>query len=111
MPIYEYECLKCGRTIEAMQKFSDAQLSECAECGGRLRKLISNTSFVLKGTGWYKTDYAGKGSGSGSEGKKSSAGKEAKSSTDTKSDAKSETKADGSQEVKPEAKKEPASTS
>jgi len=57
MPIYEYLCLKCERQLEAVQKFSDAPLSTCPECGGQLKKLISSTSFVLKGTGWYVTDY------------------------------------------------------
>ena len=58
MPIYEYRCLKCNNELEVMQKFSDEPLSACPQCGGELKKLISNTSFVLKGTGWYKTDYA-----------------------------------------------------
>jgi putative FmdB family regulatory protein len=60
MPIYEYQCLVCEKTTEAMQKFSDAPLATCPECGGHLKKLISNSTFVLKGTGWYKTDYASK---------------------------------------------------
>jgi len=60
MPIYEYECLKCGKTTEAMQKFSDAPLTECSQCCGELRKLISMSTFHLKGSGWYTTDYAGK---------------------------------------------------
>ncbi len=60
MPIYEYECLKCGKTTEAMQKFSDAPLHECDACRGELRKLISMSTFHLKGSGWYTTDYAGK---------------------------------------------------
>lgn len=59
MPIYEYECSKCGKTTEAMQRFSDAPLTKC-NCGGRLRKLISMSTFHLKGSGWYTTDYAGK---------------------------------------------------
>jgi putative FmdB family regulatory protein len=58
MPIYEYRCLKCDEIHEVMQKFSDEPLSTCPSCGGELKKLISNTSFILKGTGWYKTDYA-----------------------------------------------------
>ena len=60
MPIYEYECLKCGKTSETMQRFSDPPLSECPECRGRLRKLISMSTFHLKGSGWYTTDYSGK---------------------------------------------------
>lgn len=64
MPIYEYECEKCGANLEALQKFSDAPLTQCDNCGGALHKLISQTSFHLKGTGWYVTDYAGKKTGS-----------------------------------------------
>ena len=59
MPIYEYECSKCGKTTEAMQRFSDPPLTRC-ECSGQLRKLISMSTFHLKGSGWYTTDYAGK---------------------------------------------------
>jgi putative FmdB family regulatory protein len=58
MPIYEYQCQQCGKNHEIMQKFSDALLSTCPDCGGQMKKLISNTSFVLKGSGWYVTDYA-----------------------------------------------------
>lgn len=61
MPIYEYQCDKCGETTEVMQKFSDAPLSECPACGGRMHKLMSMNSFKLKGSGWYVTDYAAKG--------------------------------------------------
>ena len=60
MPIYEYECTKCGTIEEAIQKFSDDPLKSCKHCSGRLQKLVSHTSFHLKGTGWYVTDYAGK---------------------------------------------------
>ena len=57
MPIYEYQCTKCNEKFEVMQKITDAPLSECSSCGGELKKLITNTSFVLKGSGWYVTDY------------------------------------------------------
>jgi putative FmdB family regulatory protein len=60
MPIYEYECSKCGKTTEAVQKFSDPPLTECGQCRGQLRKLISMSTFHLKGSGWYTTDYCGK---------------------------------------------------
>jgi putative FmdB family regulatory protein len=60
MPIYEYECSKCGDLTEALQKFSDKPLTRCKSCGGKLHKLISHSSFHLKGSGWYVTDYAGK---------------------------------------------------
>ncbi len=60
MPIYEYECTKCGKVVEAWQKFSDPPLTTCENCKGKLRKLISLSTFHLKGSGWYVTDYAGK---------------------------------------------------
>jgi len=60
MPIYEYICKKCGREFEVIQKFSDGPLKTCSECKGRLSKIISQSSFHLKGSGWYVTDYAGK---------------------------------------------------
>jgi putative FmdB family regulatory protein len=60
MPIYEYECTKCAEIEEVIQKFSDKPLVKCKRCGGKLNKLISHSSFHLKGTGWYVTDYANK---------------------------------------------------
>ncbi|MBI4824373.1 MAG: zinc ribbon domain-containing protein [Nitrospirae bacterium] len=57
MPVYEYSCKICGKTYEFIRRFKDKPLNTCPECGGPMKKLISNTSFVLKGTGWYKTDY------------------------------------------------------
>jgi len=91
MPIYEYECLKCGEMHEALRKFSDKPLSKCPKCGGTLKKLISNTSFILKGTGWYKTDYASKSADSEKKpnGKKDSG---AESKTETKAETKTESK-------------------
>jgi putative FmdB family regulatory protein len=61
MPVYEYECKKCKQVTEAMQKFSDSPLTECPYCAGQLHKMISQSSFHLKGSGWYVTDYARKG--------------------------------------------------
>jgi putative FmdB family regulatory protein len=60
MPIYEYQCAKCGAVEEALQRFSDKPLSKCKHCSGKLHKLISHSAFHLKGSGWYVTDYAGK---------------------------------------------------
>lgn len=60
MPIYEYKCTKCGKQFEVMRRMADANLSQCSVCGGKLKKLITNTSFVLKGGGWYVTDYPSK---------------------------------------------------
>ena len=58
MPIYEYECTECGKVEEALQKFSDKPLKKCHHCSGKLQKIVSHSSFQLKGTGWYVTDYA-----------------------------------------------------
>jgi putative FmdB family regulatory protein len=60
MPIYEYECTKCGRLEETFQRFADKPLSKCKHCSGKLQKLISHSAFHLKGSGWYVTDYANK---------------------------------------------------
>ncbi len=58
MPVYEYECSACGGRFEAIQKFSDPLLTECRLCKkGTVRKVLSPTAFVLKGSGWYATDY------------------------------------------------------
>jgi putative FmdB family regulatory protein len=60
MPIYEYVCEKCGAHLEVMQKITDAPLKRCQKCRGKLEKVVSRTSFQLKGSGWYVTDYSGK---------------------------------------------------
>ena len=60
MPIYEYQCLKCGEVFEAFQKINDKPLGRCKFCQGKVERLVSQTSFQLKGTGWYLTDYAPK---------------------------------------------------
>jgi len=72
MPIYEYSCGACGHALEALQKLSDAPLTDCPACGkAELRKLISAAGFRLKGGGWYETDFKGKKTaGAKSEGEK-----------------------------------------
>jgi putative FmdB family regulatory protein len=77
MPIYEYECLKCGKRTEILQRLDEAPLAACPECGGAVKKLLSSPAFQFKGTGWYKTDYADK-----------------KGSAESKPESKSESKAD-----------------
>lgn len=64
MPLYEYKCDKCGKVFEKIQKFSDEPLSVHDTCGGQVHRLISASSFQLKGSGWYATDYAKGGNGS-----------------------------------------------
>lgn len=86
MPIYEYRCQKCHEHHEIMQKITDKPLTKCPSCGGRLKKMISNTSFVLKGTGWYATDYASdkdKKSAKSKKQEKAAAKTESKSETGT----------------------------
>lgn len=87
MPIYEYECSKCGKTTEAMQRFSDPPLTQCEECHGQLRKLISMSTFHLKGSGWYTTDYAGKNQSTAKPAETKPCAAETKSETKTESSA------------------------
>ena len=60
MPIYEYECRRCGHRFELIQKFSDKPRKRCPECSGAVDRLISPPAIRFKGTGWYVTDYAEK---------------------------------------------------
>ncbi len=79
MPLYEYECKKCGRRIEKIQKFSDAPLATCEICSGELERLVSSAAIRFKGSGWYVTDYARKSSApAGSSSGESSASSEKK---------------------------------
>lgn len=63
MPIYEYECRKCHGVTEQIQGLNDPPIRKCPGCGGRLDKKMSQGSFVLKGAGWYATDYGNKANG------------------------------------------------
>lgn len=109
MPIYEYQCQKCG-PFETTQKITDKPLGKCPTCKGKVKKLISNTSFQLKGTGWYVTDYARKGQNGESKSDNGS-----KSSSESKSESKSESPSSGkdksSAESKSESKKSESSSS
>jgi putative FmdB family regulatory protein len=58
VPIYEYQCTKCGEIFEAFQKITDEPISQCKFCNAKVEQLISHSSFQLKGSGWYLTDYA-----------------------------------------------------
>ena len=96
MPIYEYRCKQCGQ-FEVMQRITDRPLSRCPTCRQKVTKLISNTSFQLKGTGWYVTDYARK------DGKTKDTAKETSSdSTEAKTESKTESKTEGKSESKSE---------
>jgi putative FmdB family regulatory protein len=88
MPIYEYECTKCGEIEEIFQKFSDKPLVKCKHCSGKLHKLISHSSFHLKGTGWYVTDYANKSRPKSAAAKKTGQSKSSDSSDSSNSSTK-----------------------
>jgi putative FmdB family regulatory protein len=123
MPLYEYQCSKCGNVFEVIQRFSDQPLTVHEGCGGEVVKLISRSAFQLKGSGWYATDYAhkapsgsageakgdgGKGeSGKSDSGKGDSTSSESKSSESKSSESKS---SDSKPETKSESKPAPTST-
>jgi len=60
VPLYEYECQKCGRHTEKIENVSGPHLKKCPHCGGKLERLLSSPAIQFKGSGWYVTDYAGK---------------------------------------------------
>ncbi len=91
MPFYEYECTKCHHQTEVFQKISAPPMAKCELCGGKMKKLISHSSFHLKGSGWYVTDYASKTGGhkaetgaGGGDASKKAPDKEAKKPDETK---------------------------
>jgi len=102
MPIYEYQCQKCG-TFEVTQRITEKPLNKCPTCKGKVKKLISNTSFQLKGTGWYITDYArkGKGDSKADGGGKSTSGSKSSSESKTSSESKKESSSSSSEKSSP----------
>jgi putative FmdB family regulatory protein len=91
MPLYEYQCKKCGHRFEKIRKFSDKQLRKCPECGGALEQLVSASSVRFKGSGWYATDYAKKSSAAHASSSESDAGsKDAKGAKEAKEAKKDE---------------------
>ncbi|HEX5759450.1 MAG TPA: FmdB family zinc ribbon protein [Thermoanaerobaculia bacterium] len=96
MPIYEYQCLQCGRRSERLQRLDEPLLTSCPHCGGEVKKLFSAPAVQFKGSGWYVTDYAGRGKPSAAEGKDEKTGKADETA------GKAEGKAAGAE--KPEAK-------
>lgn len=84
MPIYEYECQSCGHRFEEWQKMSDKPVSVCPKCeGGKVERLISQTSFQLKGGGWYRDLYSSSKPGSASSGGSSAGGDKSNSPATT----------------------------
>lgn len=94
MPTYEYECDKCRRVFEVRQRISEPALSTCDACGGAVRRLISSAPFILKGDGWYVTDYPSEARKKGMEAEKKGTPSTSASTdkTESKSESKPETK-------------------
>ena len=94
MPLYEYQCDACAHRFEVIQQYKDAPIDVCPKCGGIVKKLLSSPAIQFRGSGFYITDYARKGSESATtksgEAKSDSPG----SSGETKSDSKTETKSE-----------------
>lgn len=111
MPLYEYECAKCGERIEVIRSFSDPPLTVCPNCGGALTKLLSSPAFQFKGSGFYLTDYGKSGSSQAGEKEKRSAGKaeESKGGGESKAESKSDSKSDSKGVEAGEKKKEDSS--
>lgn len=89
MPIYEYRCQNCGKEFELFRSTSASDDPSCKFCGGTTRKLISRSSFHLKGSGWYVTDYARKGTSASEKSSESSSTSESKDKPSTTSDSSS----------------------
>jgi putative FmdB family regulatory protein len=92
MPLYEYQCDNCAHRFEVIQKFSDAPIEVCPKCGGPVKKLLSSPAIQFKGSGWYITDYARKGSDSATTPASSETKTESK--TETKTETKTDSKKD-----------------
>ncbi len=104
MPLYEYKCAKCGKRFEKIENVSAPERQKCPKCGGRAERQIAAPAIQFKGSGWYVTDYGGKGAapkspgeGSGDGGAPKTAEKTSESKTDSKSEPKSESKSAASE--------------
>ena len=113
MPLYEYECEKCGHRFEKIQKFSDKMVKKCPECGGKVEQMISAPAVQFKGSGWYVTDYAKKsstgsassssnGDSSNKDSKASKSGESEKADSSAKADT---AKSEGSKKSEASSKK------
>jgi putative FmdB family regulatory protein len=92
MPLYEYQCKKCGHRFERIQRFSDPLVKTCPECGGKVEQLLSAPAVQFKGSGWYVTDYAKKpAGGSGAKSESSDKADSSKDSAKKESKPKAET--------------------
>jgi putative FmdB family regulatory protein len=107
VPTYQYQCTECGEGLEAVQKFTDDALTECPNCGGRLKKVFSAVGIVFKGSGFYRNDSRGsssssspasasKSSGSSSDSSSSGSSGSSDSKSSSSSDSKSSSTSSGS---------------
>jgi putative FmdB family regulatory protein len=94
MPLYEYQCKKCGHRFEKIQKFSDKPVKKCPECGGSVEQVISAPAVQFKGSGWYVTDYAKKSHAPASDGGSKESKKEDKKAESPSKETKETKKAD-----------------
>jgi putative FmdB family regulatory protein len=97
MPLYEYQCKKCGHRFEKIQKFSDKMVRKCPECGGPVEQMISAPAVQFKGSGWYVTDYAKKSSATASS---DSGSKDSKDSKAGKKEDKTKAETTSAKETK-----------
>jgi len=119
MPIYEYSCQKCQARVEVMQKITDKPLKRCKSCGGKLEKEWSTSSFQLKGSGWYVTDYAAKKSGApdtespapATKGEGATETKKAEGGAETKTAKETKAETAGTEETKRKKTSQPTATS
>ena len=105
MPTYQYQCTECGEGLEAVQKFTDDALTECPNCGGRLKKVFSAVGIVFKGSGFYRNDSRGSSSSSSPASSKPSTSTESSSASGSSSNSSS---GSSSSDAKPSSK--PSST-
>lgn len=88
MPLYEYKCVKCGHRFEKIEGYSASETKKCPKCGAKAERQIASPAIQFKGSGWYVTDYAGKGKAPASE----SGGESSASKSEAKTDSKTESK-------------------
>ncbi|MFK0169282.1 FmdB family zinc ribbon protein [Streptomyces sp. NPDC090306] len=101
MPTYQYQCTECGEGLEAVQKFTDDALTECPNCGGRLKKVFSAVGIVFKGSGFYRNDSRGSSSSSSPASSSSKSSSESSKSSSDSSSASSKPASDSSKVSKP----------
>ena len=105
MPLYEYQCLKCGKKTEKIESVAGPHLKKCPHCGGKVERLQSAPAIQFKGSGWYVTDYAGKSSAKESVSTDSPAASSDKKDSSTKDSSAKESTAKETKETKPAKKK------